>query len=225
MSGLDPAVRRDLHTMPKELAEWVGRHLVMASRLLEVDPATALAHAQAARSKASRLAVVREAVGIAAYYAGEWQTALTELRAARRMSGAEEFLPMIIDSERALGREERAWVLYEESVAEVRDPAVKAELVVIAAGMKRDGGDPGAAIELLRPLASSSSNELWVARACYAYADLLMELGRAEEAREWFTKAADVDRGGFTDAAERLMEMEGFDVSFTDPDADTPAAQ
>ena len=68
----------------------------------------ALAHARAARARASRLAVVREAVGVAAYHAQEWTEALTELRTARRISGDPRNLPIMADCERALGRPTQA---------------------------------------------------------------------------------------------------------------------
>ena len=43
--------------------------------------------------------------------------------------------------------------------------------------------------------------EPWTARLRYAYADALLAVGRREEAREWFSRAADVDTEGETDAA------------------------
>ncbi len=84
-SDLDIEARRELRSLPKDLAERVGRHLVAAGMLLDEDPEAALAHARYAKAKASRIAVVREAVGLAAYHAGEWAEALAELRAARRL--------------------------------------------------------------------------------------------------------------------------------------------
>ena len=84
-------------------AEDVARHLVMAGRVMDDDPQTALLHARAARRRAGRIAAVREAVGIAAYLCEEWTEALSELRAVRRMTGANEVVPMLADCERALG--------------------------------------------------------------------------------------------------------------------------
>ena len=43
---LDPDSRRDLRSLPKELAERVGAHLVAAGQLLADDPAAARAHAR-----------------------------------------------------------------------------------------------------------------------------------------------------------------------------------
>ncbi len=54
-------VRGDLRSLPKDLAEIVGRHLAAAGLLIDEDPGAALEHARYARTKAARIAVVREA--------------------------------------------------------------------------------------------------------------------------------------------------------------------
>ncbi|MDJ0112020.1 hypothetical protein QM646_36615, partial [Rhodococcus erythropolis] len=105
---LDPAVRRDLLSLDKDNANTVARHLVMAGKLVDEDPELALLHARAARQRAGRIAVVREAAGITAYHAGEWAEALSELRAARRMAGGPGLIAVMADCERGLGRPERA---------------------------------------------------------------------------------------------------------------------
>ena len=53
----------------------------------------------------------------AAYRAGEWAEALAELRAARRLTGRESSLPLMADSERALGRLDRALALVGRIIA------------------------------------------------------------------------------------------------------------
>jgi hypothetical protein len=55
-----------------------------------------------------RIAAIREAVGIAAYYCGDWAQALAEFRAARRMGSKSQLLPLIADCERGVGRPEKA---------------------------------------------------------------------------------------------------------------------
>src|SRR5262249_11513350 len=64
--SLDRDVREQLKTLAKGIAEQVTLRLVAAGELLDVDPEAALAHAVVARRLASRVPVVREAVGIAA---------------------------------------------------------------------------------------------------------------------------------------------------------------
>ena len=82
-----------------------------AGLLIDSEPKTAYEHTLAARARASRLAVVREAVGEAAYAAGEYTEALAELRAAKRMNGAQDYVAIMADCERALGRPDRALAL------------------------------------------------------------------------------------------------------------------
>jgi hypothetical protein len=48
----------------------------------------------------------------------------------------------------------------------------------------------------------------WVVRLRYAYADLLLQAGRREQAVEWFHRTAGIDGSGITDAAERIEELE-----------------
>jgi hypothetical protein len=99
---LDRGVRAGLRSLPKDLAEKIGKHLVAAGHLLAEDPAAAVVHAEYARNLAPRLSVVREAYGVAAYHNGDYATALTELRAVRRMTGDPVYLPIMADSERGL---------------------------------------------------------------------------------------------------------------------------
>lgn len=105
---LAPEIRAELLTLDKSTADTVARHLVAAGELMDSDPEAALAHAQAARTRSGRLAVIREAVGIAAYHCGDWAQALAEFRAARRMGSKSQLLPLIADCERGVGRPERA---------------------------------------------------------------------------------------------------------------------
>src|SRR5207302_426596 len=81
---LDPTLRAELGSLPKERATTVGRHLAAALAVLDEDPDTAYAHALAARRRAGRLGGVREVMGLAAYRSGKYAEALSELRAARR---------------------------------------------------------------------------------------------------------------------------------------------
>lgn len=207
---LDPSVRQQLRSLPDRLATRVARHLVAAGRLLESDPETAYRHTLAARARASRLAVVREATGEAAYLAGHFAEALTELRAARRMNGAADYLPVMADSERALGRPERALALARDPDVEQLGPANHAEMLIVAAGARRDMGQPEMAVRLLEVKElQSRSHAPWLARLRYAYADALLAAGRRDDAVEWFHRVVAVDSERMTDADERLVELEG----------------
>jgi tetratricopeptide (TPR) repeat protein len=206
---LDRAVLQQLKGLPEKLAARVARHLVAAGRLIDEDPQTAYRHTLAARARAARIAVVREACGEAAYAAGEYADALAELRAARRMNGVNDYLPVMADCERALGRPERALALAKNPAVEGLPQDLRAEMTIVEAGARRDLGELDAALRTLEnaPLRSRSRAE-WVIRLRYAYADTLLAAGRTDDALVWFHRTAGVDGEGVTDAAERLEQLE-----------------
>lgn len=209
-TDLHTEIRAELLGLARPVADTVARHLVATGQLLDEEPETALAHALAARRLAARIAAVREAVGLAAYRAGQWQTAVAELRTYHRMTGRQTHLAVLADCERALGRPERAIDIYRGADRAGLDPAAAVELLMVAAGARGDLGQPAAAVAMLqvRELTVESA-EPWVCRLRYAYADTLLSAGRKDEAREWFARAAEADEEAATDATERLLEIDG----------------
>jgi tetratricopeptide (TPR) repeat protein len=208
ISELDREVRKELLTLPKGLADLVGSHLVVVGRVLDEDPQLALAHARFARSRAGRVAAVREAVGLAAYHAGEWSEALAELRAARRLGGGPGRLAVLADCERALGRPERALEIARSPEAAQLGTDEAVELQIVAAGARRDLGQFDAAVIALQgPDLEATGPEPWRARLRYAYADNLLAAGREQDAIRWFLAAAEVDAEDVTDAAQRAVEL------------------
>ncbi|RNM11075.1 tetratricopeptide repeat protein [Nocardioides pocheonensis] len=206
---LDRSVLAQLKSLPEKLGQRVARHLVAAGELLESDPKTAYQHTLAARARASRLAVVREAVGEAAYAAGEYAEALAELRAAKRMNGAHDYVAIMADCERALGRPDRALTLLRNAPRETFAPPLLAETVIVEAGARRDRGEIDAALRTLEHARLTSQTRApWVARLRYAYADTLLAAGRPQDALEWFHRTEAVDTDEITDAAERAAEVE-----------------
>lgn len=206
---LDADVRRDLRTLSKANADIVGRHLVMVGRLLDTDADGALAHARAARSRAGRVAVVRETAGIAAYHAGQWAEALGELRASRRMAGGPGLVAVMADCERGLGRPERAIELGRSPEARSLDGPEAVELRIVVAGARMDSGRYDAAVVTLQggDLDPGRSGPEYV-RLFYAYAEALAGAGREQEALEWFRNAAAADAEGDTDADERAVQLD-----------------
>jgi tetratricopeptide (TPR) repeat protein len=196
----------------------VARQLVAAS--LEEDPVQAYRHAKAARRLAARVGVVRETCGIAAYRAGEWADALTELRAARRMTGRKSYLPLMADCERALGRPDRALELVTGPESRGVDRATAIELRIVESGIRRDQGLPEAAVAALQvPELTDGRIRPASARLFYAYADALLDAGREDEAREWFGRAAGADVHEETDAVERFEELDPVMFDYLpDPD-------
>ncbi|KMP02569.1 hypothetical protein CIRG_10392 [Coccidioides immitis RMSCC 2394] len=171
---LDRSIAAQLRGLPEKLAARIARHLVAADMFIDSDPELAYQHAKAAKSRTQRIAVIREALGEAAYAAGHYAEALAELRAAKRMNGATAYLPIMADCHRALGQPEQAIKLaHSPSVVNFEAPA-KAEMTIVEAGARRDMGQYDAALRILEqsPL-NNKSREPWVVRLRYAYADTL----------------------------------------------------
>lgn len=208
MEALDRGVRAELRSLSKPNAEIVGAHLAAAGQLLDHDPGRALEHARFARSRAARIGVVREAVGIAAYHAEEWSEALRELRAARRITGDPRNLAVIADVERALGRPRQALRVLDDPDATRLDPETRTELLIVVAGARRDLGQLDAALAVLaRGGVDRNRPPRGAARLWYAYADAFQAAGRGEDAAAWFAASAARDPAGDTDAAERAAAL------------------
>ncbi|MFF7248205.1 hypothetical protein ACFZBU_30340 [Embleya sp. NPDC008237] len=219
---LGAEARQELRGLPKTLADEVARNLVMIGRTVDEDPELAYKYAKVALRLASRVAAVREAAGIAAYMAGAYAEALSELRAARRMTGSSEHWAVMADCERGLGRPERALQMAGADEVKELDKAAQIELRIVAAGARRDLDQLDAAVVTLQvPELNSASTNPWVARLRFAYADALAAVGRDDEARDWFGRAAEADTTGETGAAERVAELDGLDFTDAlDPDAE-----
>ena len=210
---LDRSVRAELRSLSKANAEVVGRHLVMIGRLMHDDPQAAYAHAMAAQRRAGRIAAVREAVGIAAYHAGLWAEALSELRAARRMSGSSHMLALMADAERGLGRPQRALELAASPEARELATAERVELAIVVSGARRDLGQLEAAVLALQiPELTDRATHAFTPRLRYGFAEALLAAGREDEAVDWFAKAAETDHDGVTDADERLAQLQGLEI-------------
>ncbi|HEX8004956.1 MAG TPA: hypothetical protein VF482_00840 [Trebonia sp.] len=195
----------------------VGRYLVAAE--LAKDPELAYRYAQAARTLAARIGVVREVSGIAAYRSGRWAEALAELRAARRMTGRGEYLPLMADSERALGRLDRALDLVHSDEARRMPRPAQIELRIVESGIRRDQGLADAAVLALQvPEISDGRLRPWSARLFYAYGEALLAAGRREEARDAFARAVAADENEETDAQERLEQLDGVTVNDLEED-------
>ena len=187
---VDKPTRRQLEALEPRNAERVAQHLVMAARYLEVDPAFALEHANAAVRKAGRIAVVREATGVAAYAAEDYALALKELRTHRRISGSEEHLPLIVDCQRALGKVDKALEEAQSSAAEKLDAAGKVELAIVVSGIHGDAGDNQASLEALQiPQLDKNRGFSYSPRLFRSYAEALRGVGRDKESLSWERQA------------------------------------
>ena len=146
-SELPAEIKAELRTLPEGLAKFVSKHLVAAGRFIDSNPELALIHAKAANvAAASRLAIIREAVGVAAYRCGDYKFALAELKAARRISGKPDCLSLIADCERGLGRPEKAIEVLNEKDISKMDKVDFHELMITVVGARKDLGQKDAGI-------------------------------------------------------------------------------
>ncbi len=211
---VDRGVKNQLRTLSKENAEGVAQHLVMVAELLDVEPEAALAHAETAVRRAGRVPAARESLGLVAYRLGDWARALGEFRTVRRLSGSSHLLPLMVDCERALGRHDKALELAQSDEANNLAIDDRVELAIVVSGIRRDLGQLDAAAAGLSDLVKRiNPNRPSAARLFYAYADAKLAAGDVEVARDWFARAADADHELTTDAAERLEELDGVDVT------------
>ncbi|WP_306232368.1 hypothetical protein [Agrococcus beijingensis] len=162
----------------------------MAGRLIDEDPELAHQHALAAARRAGRIGVVRETLAITAYQLGDFSLALRELRTYRRITGRDDQLPLMADCERGLGRPEKALELARSVDASTLDTEVRVELAIVKSGARLDLGQPDAALEELRIPELRKDKAFDYSPALFAsFAGVLEELGRDEEAAEWFALA------------------------------------
>lgn len=225
---LDRQVWTQLRTLSKDNAQGVARHLVAAAQALDDDVDLALEHAEHAAKRAGRVAAVREALGLVRYRRAEFSDALREFRTARRLSGSNHLLAYMVDCERGLGRPDRAMELAGSAEAKDLAEGDNIELAIVVSGVRRDLGQPEAAVMCLRiPALNKATDQPWAARLYYAYADALLATGDEDGSREWFLKALDADVDEQTDAAVRLglasdIEMTDLLAGDDDPDIDHP---
>ncbi|WP_298943057.1 hypothetical protein [uncultured Microbacterium sp.] len=223
---LNGPARNELKTLSKENAEQVARHLAMAARLIDEDPALAHEHALAASRSAGRIAVVRETVAITAYATQDFALAVRELRTFRRISGRDDQIALLVDSERGVGRPDRALEVGRAVDRSQLPVDVRVELAIAMSGARLDLGENERALqeldipELDPDRAFSWSPGLFAARAA-----VLEELGRTDEAAEWQRRAEIAeDALGATDAdREVLMVDEVEEIPLDDDDDDDDA--
>lgn len=217
---LDRVALNELKTLSKENAEGVAQHLVMAARLINDDPALAHLHAISAARRAGRIGVVRETLAITAYATEDYALALRELRTYRRITGRDDQLPMMVDSERGLGRPERALELG-RSVPRASLPVpVQVELAIAMSGARLDLGHPEAALAELEIAQLDPSTAYSYSPGLFdAYATVLEELGRTAEAATWFGRAeVAADALDEADAEDDIIEV--VEDEFDEDDAD-----
>ena len=206
-ADLDRIARNELKTLSKENAEEVARHLAMAARLIEDDPQLAHRHAISASRRAGRIGVARETLAITAYAIGDYALALRELRTYRRITGRDDQLPMMVDSERGLGRPDRALELGRSVARASLAVPVQVELAIAMSGARLDQGNAAAALEELRiPQLDPKTAYSWSPALFSAYATVLEDLGQQDEADQWWARA-DAAAEAFSSPEEDTIDI------------------
>jgi len=208
---LPVGVRAELKGVAPATAHTIGGHLLMVGQLIDSDPALALAHAQAAKRRGGRLQVVREAVAESAYAAGEYKLAHGEYQALYRMTSDANFVPVMADCQRAMGRPAAAIELLSGVDPATLNSDQRVEAVLVAAGARQDLGQAEEAQRLLRTAISSRrGGRIGQARLRFMYASMLEAAGQVEASHTWYEASAELDPAG--DGRRRLDELSGKPV-------------
>ena len=208
-ADLDRVARTQLKTLSKENADEVARHMAMAARLIEKDPELAHRHAISAARRAGRIAVVRETLAITAYAVGDFALALRELRTYRRISGKNDQLPLMVDSERGLERPDKALELG-RSVDRASLPVdVQVQLAIAMSGARLDLQQNELALaELEISQLDPERAFAWSPDLFAAYGTVLEELGRDSDAAIWFAHSERAARAlGMTSDDDESVEI------------------
>ena len=195
---------------------------MLAGQLIDEEPELAYAHAEAARRRAARLPIVREAAAETAYAAGRYDVALSEFRALRRMTGTDDYLPVMADCERALGRPQNALKLAKEAARRPLDPALRIEMTIVEAGARADLGQVAEARRILerarptdRPAVRPQADCVRpVAVRVRRPAAAGRSAGRGPGRRSPGRPSLDTEQQ--TDAQQRVDELDGLLIEFDD---------
>ncbi|MFC5338893.1 hypothetical protein [Leucobacter denitrificans] len=211
-SDLHPSARNELKTLDAEVQERVARHLAMVALLMDEDPELAHQHAISASRRAGRIPVTRETLALTAYRTGDFALAIRELRTYRRLSGRDTNIAIMVDSERGLGRPERAIETGLEVDRSKLDTRDRVHLAIAMSGARLDLGQTQQALfELEIPELNPNKAFEWSPELFGAYGAVLEDLGRNDEAAKWFERA-DRAAAALEDHFGGLDELEVIEI-------------
>ena len=130
-------------------------------------------------------------LAITAYATGDFALALRELRTYRRISGRDDQIALMVDSERGVGRPDRALEVGRAVDRKASLPTgARVELAIAMSGARLDLEQPDRALlELEIPELDPDRAFEWSPALFAARATVLEELGRDDEAEEWHRRA------------------------------------
>ncbi|HWV47865.1 MAG TPA: hypothetical protein VN035_00285 [Microbacterium sp.] len=205
----------------------MARHLAMAAKLIDEDPELAHEHALAASRRAGRIAIVRETLGITAYATGDFALALRELRTYRRISGKEDQIALMVDSERGVGRPDRALEAGRAVDRSALPVEVRVALAIAMSGARLDRGETELALgELEIPELDPDRAFSWSPALFAARAAVLEDLGRNEEAEFWAQRAeVALEALGLDEEGDEELIVEDSLIEGEFPEDSTDAAE
>ncbi|MBT2476443.1 hypothetical protein J7E68_18135, partial [Microbacterium sp. ISL-103] len=171
---------------------------------------------------------VRETLGITAYATEDFALALRELRTYRRISGKDDQIALMVDSERGIGRPDRALETGRAIDRSALPTPVLVSLAIAMSGARLDQGDLELALgELEIPELDPDRAFEWSPALFAARAAVLEDLGRTDEAEFWAHRAEVAAEALGVDEAgdeEIIIEDGLIEGDFDDDDHDaTPA--
>lgn len=143
----------------------------------------AVKHGMRAKALSPQDATVRETIGIAAYRVGDWNTALSELRAFRRMQGETTHLPVEMDVLRALHRPKDVDSAWDELQRRGGNRTVMEEGRVVYASHLLDEGRAAEAWRVIDPGRIEREPSEAALRRYFVAARVAAAMGDAETAR------------------------------------------
>ncbi len=179
----------------------------------------------AAQRSAGRIDVVREAVAIAAYQTGRYADALREARTVRRLSGSEHLRPIEADSERGLGRPDKALTVISEVNQSAISVPLRAELAIVASGARADLGEYDAGLLVVDEILDQIRDSELRTRLLAVKADRLDELERSDEAEALRAAIAEIEAEDEAESESVLFIEETIDPDADDGDDDEGDAE
>ncbi len=166
-----------------------------------------------AKQLSSRATAIRELLGLTAYRLGNWDEALRELRAFRRLAGDTSHMPIEMDTLRALGRPDdvhKTWELYSELGGST---STDAEARVVYGSFLIDEGQPRSAWKIVKPKRLSKDADEFERRRWYVAARAAALLGDFDTARKIAATldAADAKMVGLQELQDEIAEIAGRD--------------
>ena len=159
-----------------------------------------------AKGLSPRASVVREFLGLSAYFLQKWEEALAELRTYRRLTGYTTYIPVEMDTLRALERGadvEKTWTWFVERGG---DRPTEAEARVVYGSYLLDRDRPADAWMVTRPTRLPEDAKGYELRRWFVAARAALDLGKPDEARKLVRaiRLGDPDMPGLEDLMTRI---------------------